>query len=74
VSFITGNALAALGLVLALSAALQAGRDALPDTRNRTPAGPVRVALPAATEVLDGLALETSGAEVSPSGETTAGR
>jgi hypothetical protein len=50
-------------LEMALAAALKAGQEALPDTRGRSSAERFAVALQAATEALDGLALEMSGAE-----------
>jgi hypothetical protein len=48
-------------LEMALDAALKAGQDALPDTRGRPAAERFAVALQAATDVLDGLALEMTG-------------
>jgi hypothetical protein len=55
-----GNAYHALEM--ALSAALRAGQDALPDVRKRPKGEQFAVALQAAVDVLDGLALELSGA------------
>jgi hypothetical protein len=48
-------------LELALAAALRAGQDALPDARGRPKGEQFAVALQAAVDVLDGLALELAG-------------